>query len=221
MLLYDAPNPAPNPRRVRIFLAEKGLTLPTKAMSVMAGDHKSPEFVAKYPPGQLPVLELDGGTMLGESIAICRYLDGLNPDPPLFGTTPREAAEIDMWTRRVEFTLGAALRQIWVHTHPLTARVVKQQFTEFGESNRPLADAALAMLDAALAERPYLAGDSYSIADIALLTTVDFGAFIGLSMAEQFKGLPMESLIGGPLTGELPHLAAWHTRVSARPSAAA
>ena len=221
MLLYDVPNPAPNPRRVRIFLAEKGLTLPMQSMSVMAGDHKAPDFVAKYPPGQLPVLELDDGTMLGESIAICRYLDGLNPDPPLFGTTPREAAEIDMWTRRVEFTLGAALRQIWVHTHPLTARVVKQQFTEFGESNRPIADAALTMLDVALAERPYLAGDRYSIADIALLTTVDFGAFIGLSMAEQFKGLPMESLIGGPLTGELPHLAAWHKRVSARPSAAA
>ncbi len=221
MLLYDAPSPAPNPRRVRIFLAEKGLTLPMQSMSVMAGDHKAPDFIAKYPPGQLPVLVLDDGMMLGESIAICRYLDGLNPDPPLFGTTPREAAVIDMWTRRVEFTLGAALRQIWIHTHPLTARVVKQQFTEFGESNRPLADAALTMLDAALAERPYLAGDRYSIADIALLTTVDFGAFIGLSMAEQFKGLPMDSLIGGPLTGERPHLAAWHARVSARPSAAA
>jgi glutathione S-transferase len=204
MLLYDAPNPTPNPRRVRIFLAEKGLTLPTKAMSVMAGDHKAPDFVAKYPPGQLPVLELDDGTMLGESIAICRYLDGLNPDPPLFGTTPREAAEIDMWTRRVEFTLGAALRQIWIHTHPLTARVVKQQFTEFGESNRPLAAAAMAMFDTALADRPFLAGNNYSIADIALLTTVDFGCFIGVAIPD-----------------DLSALAAWHVRVTARPSAAA
>ena len=204
MLLYDAPNPTPNPRRVRIFLAEKGLTLPMKSMSVMAGDHKAPDFVAKYPPGQVPVLELDDGTMIGESIAICRYLDGLHPAPPLFGTTPREAAEIDMWTRRVEFTLGAALRQIWIHTHPLTARVVKRQFTEFGESNRPLAAAALTMFDTALSARPFLAGDTYSIADIALLTTVDFGTFIGV-----------------PPSDERPHLAAWHARVSARPSAAA
>lgn len=204
MLLYDAPNPAPNPRRVRIFLAEKGITLPIQSLSIMTGDHKAPEFVAKYPLGQLPALELDDGTMLGESIAICRYLDGLNPDPPMFGATPREAAEIDMWTRRVEFTLGAALRHIWVHTHPLTARVVKQQFTEFGESNRPMAAAALAMFDKALAARPFLAGDTYSIADIALLTTVDFGQFIGV-----------------PIPTDTPELADWHARVSARPSASA
>ena len=204
MLLYDAPNPAPNPRRVRIFLAEKGIILPTQSMSIFEGDHKAAGFVAKYPPGQLPVLELDDGTMLGESIAICRYLDGLNPDPPLFGTTPREAAEIDMWTRRVEFTLGAAVRQIWIHTHPLTARVVKQQFTEFGETNRPLAVAALAMFDAALRARPFLAGDTYTVADIALLTTVDFGRFIGV-----------------PIPDDAPALSAWHARVSARPSAAA
>ncbi|MFY8076489.1 MAG: glutathione S-transferase N-terminal domain-containing protein, partial [Sphingorhabdus lacus] len=99
MLLYDAPMPAPNPRRVRIYLAEKGLTVPTQSLSILAGEHKAPEFVAKYPAGQLPVLELDEGRMIGETIAICRYFEALHPEPPLFGRDPADVAEIEMWTR--------------------------------------------------------------------------------------------------------------------------
>ncbi len=131
-LLYDAPNPAPNPRRVRIYLAEKGIEVPLKPMSIMTGEHKSPEFTAKYPPGQLPVLELDDGRMIGETVAICRYFEALNPEPPMFGTDPVSIAEVDMWIRRVEFTLMMPVSQVWVHTHPLTARVVKPQYTEYG-----------------------------------------------------------------------------------------
>lgn len=204
MLLYDAPMPAPNPRRVRIYLAEKGLTVPTQSLSILAGEHKAPEFVAKYPAGQLPVLELDDGRMIGETIAICRYFETLHPEPPLFGRDSADVAEIEMWTRRVELTYGAAIRNIWIHTHPLTARVVKQQYTEFGESNRPLAHAAMMVFDTALRKNAFLAGDSYSMADIALLSTLDFGLFIGV-----------------PIPDEAEALIAWHERVSARPSASA
>ncbi len=201
---YDAPNPAPNPRRVRIYLAEKGITVPTKIMSIIAGEHKAPEFVAKYPPGQLPVLELDDGRMIGESIAICRYFEVLNPDPPLFGTGPVEMAEIDMWIRRVELTLMNPIAQLWMHTHPFTARVVVPQYTEYGESNRPKALAAMRRFDEALKDTTFLAGDDYSVADIALLTTIDFAGFIDV-----------------PLPEDVPALGRWHARVSARPSAQA
>jgi glutathione S-transferase len=201
---YNAPNPAPNPRRVRIYLAEKGITVPTKEMSIIKGEHKAPEFTGKYAPGQLPVLELDDGRMIGESIAICRYYEALNPEPPLFGTDALSIAEIDMWIRRVEFTLMNAVGQVWMHTHPFTARVVVPQYTEYGESNRPKVLAAMRRFDAALKDRPFLAGDDYSVADITLLTTIDFAGFIGI-----------------PMPGDASALSDWHSRVSARPSAAA
>jgi glutathione S-transferase len=203
-LFYDAPNPAPNPRRVRIFLAEKGIAVPTKELSIIKGEHKAPEFTARYPQGQLPVLELDDGRVVGESIAICRYFEALHPQPPLFGTDALSIAEIDMWIRRVEFTLMHAIGQVWMHTHPFTARVVVPQYTEFGESNRPKALAAMKRLDEALQGSEYLAGDAYSMADIVLLTTIDFAAFIGVQMPD-----------------DLSALRAWHGRVSARPSASA
>jgi glutathione S-transferase len=189
---------------VRIYLAEKGLSVPTKAMSIIAAEHKAADFIAKYPPGQLPVLELDDGRMIGESIAICRYFEALHPEPPLFGSSAVEIAEIDMWVRRVEFTLMQAIGQVWMHTHPFTARVVVPQYTEYGESNRPKALAAMRRFDQALSAREFLAGENYSIADIALLTTIDFAGFIGV-----------------PVPEDLTALLDWHSRVSARPSAAA
>lgn len=203
-LFYDAPNPAPNPRRVRIFLAEKGLTVPTKELSIIKGEHKAPEFTDKYPQGQLPVLELDDGCIIGESVAICRYFEALHPGTPLFGTDPLTIAEIDMWIRRVEFTLMNAIGQIWMHTHPFTARVVVPQFTEFGESNRPKALAAMQRIDDVLTGRAYLAGENYSMADIVLLTTIDFAGFIGVTMPENLTALTD-----------------WHERISGRPSALA
>lgn len=203
-ILYDAPSPAPNPRRVRIYLAEKGLSVPMQSLSIVAGEHKGEEFVAKYPPGQLPVLGLDDGRMIGESVAICRYFEALHPEPPLFGTDPVSIAEIDMWMRRVEFTLMMPVGNIWAHTHPFTARVVKPQYKDFGESNRPRVDAALHRFDKVLEGSEYVAGAAYSMADILLLTTIDFATFIGAGMRQ-----------------DTPALAAWHTRVSARPSASA
>ena len=203
-LLHDAPYPAPNPRRVRIFLSEKGLTLPTREVSIVKGEHKSADFLTKYSPGQLPVLELDDGRMLGESVAICRYLEALHPDPPLFGTDPLSVGEVDMWIRRVEMTLMMSVGNVWVHTHPLTARIVKPQYTEFGESNRPRAILAMERFDRVLADTPFVAGNTYSMADIILLTTIDFANFIGVKMPD-----------------DLPDLADWHARVSTRPSARA
>ncbi len=203
-IFYGAPNPAPNPRRVRIYLAEKGITVPTKEISIIKGEHKAPEFTAKYAPGQLPVLELDDGRIIGESVAICRYFEALHPDPPLFGADALSIAEIDMWIRRVEFTLMNPVGQVWMHTHPFTARVVVPQYTEFGESNRPKALSAMRRFDEVLNDRPFLVGDGYSVADIILLTTIDFANFIGL-----------------PMPDDVPALSDWYARVSARPSAQA
>lgn len=191
MLFYDAPDPAPNPRRVRLFLAAKGISdMPMRTLSIVGREHKAEEFTAKYPAGQLPVLELRDGTMLGESVAICRYLEAIYPDTvPLFGRDPLEAARIDMWCRRVEFTLMTPVGMVWMHCHPFTARVVVPQYTEFGESNRPKVAAAMQRFDAALAEgaargEHWLAGAEFSMADIVLLTTLDFARFVGLAEPE-------------------------------------
>ena len=204
MLLYNAPNPAPNPRRVRIVLAEKGVTVPTTDVSIMAGGLRTPEFKAVNPLGQVPALQLDDGTVLTETVAICRYFDGLYPDPPLFGTDPLSAARVDMWTRRAELRLGMPLAMIWQHTHPLTARLVLKQYVEFGESQRPRVGDAFAFLDASLADRVFLTGDAFSMADIALVTIVDFAGFIGIPMPENAANLRR-----------------WHADVAARPSYAA
>ncbi|MGJ3648892.1 glutathione S-transferase family protein [Sphingomonas sp. GlSt437] len=204
MLFYDAANPAPNPRRVRIFLAEKGLKVPMQPLEIMAGEHKSPEYLAVNPLGQIPALVLDDGEVLTESIAICRFFEALNPDPPLFGKGPKGVAEVDMWLRRVELRLNTPLAMVWLHTHPLTARVVVPQYKDFGESNRAKVVAALSFIDGALADRPWLAGKDYSIADITLLCTIDFAGFIGMELGD-----------------EMTHLKDWHARASARPSAAA
>jgi glutathione S-transferase len=204
MLLYDSPMPTPNPRRVRMYLSEKGITVPTQQVLVFKGEHKSPEYLAKYPLGQVPALELDDGRMIGESISICRYFEALHPEPPLFGSTALEIAEIDMWLRRVELTLGAALRNFWMHAHPLTAQVVKPQYKEFGESQRMPAVEAMRRIDGALRETPYLAGEAFSMADISLLAMIDFGTFIGTVVPEDFFALND-----------------WHRRISGRESAKA
>ncbi len=204
MLIYDAANPAPNPRRVRIFLAEKGLKVPTELLSITAGEHKKPEFLSVNPLGQIPALQLDDGEVITESVSICRFFEALHPEPPMFGKGPKGMAEVDMWVRRVELRLMVPVGMVWMHTHPFTARVVVPQYTEFGESNRPRAMAAMRYFDESLAGRSWLAGKDYSIADITLLTTIDFAIFIGI-------GLP----------DDMPNLKAWHERASARPSAQA
>lgn len=203
MLFYDSPNPAPNPRRVRIFAAEKGISLPSKEVSIPAREQKSPEYVAKNPRGQTPALELDNGTVIAESVAICRFLEAVHPDPPLFGRTPTEIGLIEMWNRRVEMILMPPVGAVWVHTHRFTAALPGRN-AEWGESNRPRIADAFAFFDRSLENSEYLAGDTFSMADILLLTTVDFATFIG-SGPDASNGALMR----------------WHETVSARPSASA
>ncbi len=203
MILYGTPNPAPNPRRVRIFLAEKGIELPETNVNMMKREHKSPEFRAKNSMGQIPTLELDDGTCISETVAICRYFEETQPEPPLFGTTPVEKATVDMWVRRVEFTVMSPVGMFWRHAHPRTAALLTQ-FKDFGESNRETYQGAQKYLDRELADRPFLAGQAYTMADICLLSTVDFADWIGLPLDDQFTNLK-----------------AWHAQVSARPSAQA
>ena len=203
MLFYDSPNPAPNPRRVRIFAAEKRIELPSREVSIPQREQKAPEYLAKNPRGQTPILELDDGTVIAESVAIMRYLEAEHPQPPLFGTGPVEIGTIEMWCRRVEMILMPPVAAVWVHTHPFTAALPGRN-AEWGEANRPRVAEALRFFDASLADSEYLAGDSYTAADILLLTAVDFASFIGLDT-----------------TDGLENLARWHTLVSSRESAAA
>jgi glutathione S-transferase len=204
MKLYNAPMPAPNPRRVRIFLAEKGASVPLADVAIMKREHKSPEHMARNSLGQVPTLELDDGTMLSETVAICKYLESLYPNPPMFGRTALEQAQIEMWTRRVELQVMTPVGMFWRHAHPFTAAVVVPQYKEFGESNRAHYERILGWLDRELAGREFLATADYTIADICLLSTVDFATWIGL-----------------PIPDGLANVRAWHERVSARPSAGA
>ena len=203
MIFYNSPNPAPNPRRVRIFAAEKGIALDIREVSIVKREQKSPEYMAINPRGQTPSLQLDDGTVITESVAICRYLEALQPAPPLFGTTPLEIAQIEMWSRRVEMILMAPVGAVWVNTHAFTAALPGRN-AEWGEANRPRVEAAFRFFDRCLADREFLAIHAYTIADIVLLTTMDFAAFVGC-------GAPADCTA----------LAAWHERVGARPSAAA
>lgn len=181
-------------------MAEKGISIPEVMLSLRDREHKAEDFRAKNPWGQVPTLELDDGRTISETVAICRYLEALHPTPPLFGRDAFEQAEVEMWTRRVEFTLMTPVGMFWRHAHPFTARLLTQ-YKDFGESNRETYALACKLVDRALADgRPYLVGDSYSMADICALTTLDFAAFTGLEP-------PEEAL----------HLAAWRTRVSDRP----
>jgi glutathione S-transferase len=205
MKLYTYPG-APNPRRVHIFLAEKGIDVPFERVDILVRANRTPEFLANVNPlGGLPVLELDDGSHIAESVAICRYFEALHPQPSLFGRTPEEIGRIDMWNRRMELNFMQPVGLVWVHGSPLTARVVKKQLPEMAEQARALVRQAFAFLDGELAKRSFVAGDAYSMADILALTTFDF--------AGQLNQLHPEP--------KLKNLLRWHGEVSARPSAKA
>jgi glutathione S-transferase len=203
VLLYNEANPAPNPRRVRIFLAEKAISIPLVHVPMREGAHKSAEFKAKNSLGQIPVLELDDGSTLCESVAICRYLEELNPEPRLFGSDPWQRAVVDMWIRRIELALANRVGAVWVNTHKYTARL-GTQYKDYGEAMRVRALEVMRWLDGEIAGREFISSQQYSMADIVALTTIDFGQFIGIEIPE-----------------DLERLRDWHKRVSARPSAAA
>jgi glutathione S-transferase len=203
MKLYDGGR-APNPRRVRVFLAEKGITLPTEQVDLGQMQQRSDAYTAVNPMQRVPALVLDDGTVIAESIAICRYFEGLQPDPPLFGRGALEQALVEMWNRRAEFHLFLPVASIFQHLHPAMKQMVSPQVPEWGEANKPRVFEFLRLLDSELKDRPYLAGPNYSVADITALVAVDFMRVSRLSMPE-----------------ELANVRRWHQALSARPSATA
>ncbi len=203
MQLYDSPNPAPNPRRVRIFMAERGVSAPIVSVDLAKGEHKTPAHRALNPLGQTPVLVLDDGVAISETVAICRYLDEITPGESLFGSDARERALTDMWIRRVEFVLMQPVGAFWRHAHPRTAALLTQ-YKDYGESNRETFAGACRFFDRALGATEHIAGARYTMADICAQTTLDFANLIGL---ETPPGLDA--------------LSRWRSAVGARPSAAA
>ncbi len=173
MKLLDFPG-APNPRRVRIYVAEKGIDLPVQVVDVAGAENQTPAFLAKNPLGALPVLELDDGTYLSESHAICRYLESLHPSPPLFGRDPREAAVVDMWVRRAEWELFRNVGDYFRHTAPFFKGRYVQHADSAAEA-KGFVETRLPLFDTALSRRPFLAGDDLSVADITAWVAIDLG----------------------------------------------
>jgi glutathione S-transferase len=203
MKLYDGGR-APNPRRVRIFLAEKGITVPIEQIDLGALQHKSDAYRAINPVQRVPALELDDGTVIGESIAICRYFEALQPEPPLFGRDPKERAVVEMWERRVEFHFLTPVSNVFRHLHPAMSQMEVPQVADYGEASKPKVFEFLEILDRELAGRPFVAGDRFSVADITALVTVDFMKPVKLALPEH-----------------LGQVRRWYGDVSARPSAKA
>jgi len=203
MKLYDS-KMAPNPRRVRIFLAEKGIEVPIEQVDMMAKAHLTPEYTAINPLQRMPALLLDDGTVISESIAICRYFEALRPQPALFGTGPKEIAIVEMWNRRYEHNLLGAVAHVFRHTHPAMKELEVPQVAAWAEANRPRVIDFLRILDADLASREFVAGDHFTVADITALCAIDF-------MKPTRIALP----------DDMAHVRRWHAAVAARPSAKA
>jgi glutathione S-transferase len=203
MKLYDGGR-APNPRRVRVFLAEKAISVPLQGIDLGAMAHKSPSYTAINPLQRVPALELDDGTVITESIAICRYFEAMQPEPPLFGVGPKDIAIVEMWQRRVELHLLFPVSHVFRHLHPAMKEMQVPQVPAWAEANKPYVQDFLALLDGELKDRRYIAGDRFSVADITGLVAVDFMKPAKLAVPDA-----------------LSHLKRWHAEVSARPSAQA
>jgi glutathione S-transferase len=203
MKLYDM-GLAPNPRRVRIFLAEKGIDVPKEQVDLGALEQRSEHFTAINPMQRVPVLVLDDGTVISESFAICLYFEKLHPEPNLFGRDALESALVEMWNRRLELHFYGPVSQSFRHTSPGMAKREKVQIADWGAACKNQAVEFLAFLEGELAKREYIVGDRFTVADINALCTIDFMRVIKLS-----------------LTPEMKNLTRWHAAVSARPSAKA
>jgi glutathione S-transferase len=203
MQLYDGGR-AINPRRTRIFLAEKGIKLPMVQVDLGALEHMSAAFAAVNPIKRVPALVLDDGTVLTESIAICRYFEALQPQPPLFGRGALEIARIEMWNRRLELHLLMPVSHVFRNTHPAMKAMEVPQVPAWAEANKPRIIEFITFLDGELKDRPFVAGDTFTVADITGLVSVDFMKPAKLVVPD-----------------ELTHLKRWHAEVAARPSASA
>jgi glutathione S-transferase len=202
MLLYHDPS-APNPRRVRIFAAEKGIPLETIEINIAAGANLKPEFRTKNPLRLLPVLELEDGRILRESMAICRYFEELQPEPNLFGQDAWERAQVEMWNRHAEFELLFPIVQTFRNVHAFWQGRIKQA-PDFGAIMKEVALDRFDWLDHELGLRPYLAGPRFTVADITALCAIDFGRISDIRISP-----------------EQPNLKRWYEAVRSRPSAKA
>jgi glutathione S-transferase len=203
MKLYDGGR-AVNPRRVRIFLAEKGINVPIEPVDIATQQHRTEAFAAINPMRRLPALVLDDGTVIAESVAICRYFEALQPDPPLFGRGALEVAMVEMWNRRAEFNLMGPVTTVFQHLHPFMKPLVNPQVPDWGEANKPRVFGFLQFLDDELQNRPYVAGANFSVADITAMVAVDFMRVMKLAVPDTLADLKR-----------------WHATVAARPSAKA
>jgi glutathione S-transferase len=203
MKLYDGGR-APNPRRVRIFLAEKGISVPIVPVDLGALEQKAPAYTAVNPLQRLPALMLDDGSVITESIAICRYFEELNPQPPLFGRDALEAARIEMWNRRLELHLLFPISHVFRNTHPAMKDMEVPQVPAWAEANKPRIADFITFLDGELKSRRFVAGEDFTVADITGLVAVDFMKPAKLTVPEEFMNLRR-----------------WHAEISARPSARA
>ncbi len=203
MKLYDTPM-APNPRRVRWVMAEKGVDdIEVVALNLIQGEHKQADYLGKAGLPNVPALEMDCGTTITESIAICRYLESVYPDPNLFGSDAREAAVIEMWLRRAEMLVANPFMLGVRHTHPALA-ALEAPNPPVGEYNKEIGLRGLKVLDRRLAESTWLAGERLSIADIVAYIGIDFTRMIKLQIPE-----------------DLTHLQRWMDVMRARPAAKA
>jgi glutathione S-transferase len=204
MKLYTS-HRAPNPRRVRWVMAEKGITdVEMIEVDIMVGEHKTAEYRTRVGVPHVPALELDDGTTISESVAIGRYLEAIYPEPNLFGRDAREQAIIEMWTRRCEFYLANPIMLNVRHSHPALAALEATQVQQVADYNKIAAEKFMKTLDRRLADHEFLAEDRFTIADIV--------AVVGLDFARLIKYRPPE---------ELTHMARWLEACRARPAAKA
>ncbi len=203
MKLYDTFR-APNPRRVRWFMAEKGISdIEILNVDLFKGEHRAADYLAKVGVANTPALELDDGTVITESVAICRYLESLYPEPNLFGRDAKEVALIEMWTRRAEMLVSNPLMMAVRHGHPALA-VLETQVPEVAENNRRAAEKALALFDRQLENHPFIAGERITMADIVAAAGLDFARMVRFAVPEGME-----------------HVARWRGEMMAREAAKA
>ena len=203
MKLYDLP-PSPNARRVRIFLAEKGLEIPMVPVNMMTGENQTDAYLKKNSLGRMPLLELDDGSCISESMAICRYIEELHPSPALMGNGALESATIEMWQRRMEFEFLLPIVNIFRHTGEMWKdRMV--QIAEVAEQERKTVASRMEWLDSQLNGTQFIAGDSYTVADITAQCAFVMG----------------KAALGIRIPAELKNLSDWWSSVSKRPTARA
>jgi glutathione S-transferase len=195
----------PNPRAVRMFMIEKGIEMPMEELDLLGGDNRAAAYVKKNPGGQMPSLELDDGTVFGETVAVCEYLEEKHPNPALIGSTAEERANTRQWIRRVELNITENMYNGFRYAEGIDIfRDRLYCIPEAADGLKAKAADSRKWLDNLIAGRDFIAGDKMTMADIILYCCMDFAKDVGQ-----------------PLDGDLDNLSAWFARINGRPSAAA